>query len=467
VNPNNLDHKSCKLSEALELKTGDCIAFVGAGGKSALMLALADELATTDAKVAVTTTTKISIDEQPENGELILEKDAEDLLAKAQKAIAKGKIPVLGAGLNERGDRVLGLEPTMIDGLAGEFDYVLIEADGARRRSFKIPRAHEPPVSECVTKLCIIIGLDVIEKPVNEELFHNIDGMFALGVKPDENFSPQLCRQLMYQPDGYLRFKTENREIFLLLNKFDVYPDRDKIFELTDELFNDSINRIIVSSTNSQPFVKLIPNNSSQRITGIILAAGESKRFDGVKQLANLDGETMLGHVLTQAINSKLDNIILVLGYEKDNIIKELGELTSHEKVTVIENQNYKSGMSTSIQVGLTAAIDQADAIMIILADQPCVTTEFMDNLLDRYKYSNARLGIPIIVTSTSKRHGHPVIFSQQLFPELQSITGDHGAHDIVKKNLMYAKLLRLSDGKSQFQINNPNDLKEYLGDMK
>ena len=114
----------------------------------------------------------------------------------------------------------------------------------------------------------------------------------------------------------------------------------------------------------------------------------------------------------------------------------------------------------------MKALYDRADAIMFILGDQPKVTTELLDKLIDVYKYSNAQICLPMINASDGRCSGHPIIIGRKLYPGLMQISGDIGARDIVKKNIQYAKLVELEDDSSQFQINTQDDLRKYKGEI-
>ncbi|MCK5560719.1 MAG: nucleotidyltransferase family protein, partial [Thermoplasmata archaeon] len=162
----------------------------------------------------------------------------------------------------------------------------------------------------------------------------------------------------------------------------------------------------------------------------------------------------------------KLNEIILVLGYQKDKITRSIGNLVDKNKLRIVENSNYKQGMSSSLKVGLKAAIEktEVDAVMIILGDQPKVTTELINEIIDNYKLSNGSICVPMIETPLLTCPGHPVIISQRLYPEVMKIIGDKGAREVMKKNMSYAKVVMLSDDSSQFQINTEVDLNKYKG---
>lgn len=464
--------KNMSLGDALNAKQDDVIAFVGAGGKTALILKLANELFKSDYRVAITTTTKIGTIERPEQSELVVESDVNKLISKLHNIQSQKKIPVLASGLDEDNKRLLGISPTTAGRLAIDIDIdcLLIEADGARRKTFKIPMAHEPVVPNCVNKLCIVLGLDALGKRINSENFYNSEGMIDFGANFGEVLTPTRLRELLFQPSGYLRFAKDKRQIFVILNKLDKLDSSFNIHEIAYELFHPAIHRIIFSTTKTptSPPVKLIPTNSAHRITGIILAAGESKRFIGIKQCVDIGGKTLLSHVVTQALDSKLDEIILVLGFKIDKIIQSLGNLVNKNKLRIVKNPKYKQGMSTSLKAGLKAATEDADvdanAVMIILGDQPKITTEHINHIIDTYKPTTASLSVPMIDTPSKTRPGHPVIIGQRLYPELMKITGDKGAREVVKNNISYAKIVSISDSGTQFQINTEVDLKKYKG---
>ncbi len=459
------------LEGALDLHAGDCIAFVGAGGKTSLMLVLAEELHNMGFKVAVTTTTKMGTTELIKNSELIVQSgmDFGDIIAKLHDVLTANKIPTICSRIDVTNDRLIGIEPKTADRLTREVDYLLIEADGARRKPFKIPMPHEPVVPECVNKLCIVIGLDALDQQIDEEHFYNVDGMVNFGAARNEPLTPIKIRTLLFQPNGYIRFKTKarERELYLLLNKFDKLTDSNNFRTITDELFHNAIEGIILTSTKTYPTMKMLVDNNQQKIGGVILAAGRSTRFEGLKQNAEIGGKTLANHITNQALASNLDEVILVVGHRKDEVINGVTELLDNKKLILVTNEDYQSGMSTSLISGLKNVQDRSDATMFILGDQPKVTTELINKLITAYKHSNAKLCLPVLNTPTGPRNGNPVIISKPLYPELLQITGDIGAREVVKNNISYAKLIEFSDECSQFQINTRDDLMKYIGAKK
>ena len=158
-------------------------------------------------------------------------------------------------------------------------------------------------------------------------------------------------------------------------------------------------------------------------ITAIVLAAGQGKRFGGVKQLALVDGEPLLQHSLDNVLASSVADIVVVLGAHADAILKQI----QFGRARVVLNPQYDEGMSTSIHAGLGAAGD-AEAAMIVLADQPYVKTATLDILIETYRRTRAE----IVAPEYAGRRGNPVIVDRSLFAEMMNIRGDIGLRAII-----------------------------------
>jgi len=164
---------------------------------------------------------------------------------------------------------------------------------------------------------------------------------------------------------------------------------------------------------------------------GIILAAGESKRFGRPKQLLRLKGRYLIEWVLDAALESDLSRIILVLGYAHQEIRQALGEKLRHAKLQLEVNPHYQKGQSHSLQVGLSRIENTFPAVMFLLADQPLVDAATINCLLDKFWSADKDIGVP---TFHGKR-GNPSIFSQKFYKHIMEIKGDIGARQIIKSH--------------------------------
>jgi molybdenum cofactor cytidylyltransferase len=168
---------------------------------------------------------------------------------------------------------------------------------------------------------------------------------------------------------------------------------------------------------------------SGEKTAGIILAAGASVRMGSTKQLLPAGGGILIEHVLNAALESELDKVILVLGHQAEEIQSALKQILKHKKLQVTINSHYKKGISTSIRAGVskTKAFDHA---MILLGDMPYITSDLINLLLHRYLDSH----LPIGAVKVGSKRSHPVIFSRDLFAELDALRGDVGAKTLFKK---------------------------------
>lgn len=163
------------------------------------------------------------------------------------------------------------------------------------------------------------------------------------------------------------------------------------------------------------------------RVSGVILAAGRSSRLGRPKQLLDLAGEPLLRHTVRNALGSRLDEVVVVLGAkaaEIDGAVGYLGQRT-------VVNPSYELGQSTSMRLGLESISDGADAILFLLGDQPGVRPSLIDALIARFDDSRS----PIVQARYQGRPGNPVLIARSLAPELASVEGDEGARSIVARH--------------------------------
>lgn len=159
-------------------------------------------------------------------------------------------------------------------------------------------------------------------------------------------------------------------------------------------------------------------------IAALILAAGRSSRMGLPKQTLRIRGVPMLQVVIDTVNKTEVDRVIIVLGARKSEVEKEV-DFKGNE---VVVNSAYGSGMSTSIQAGLSE-VPNAEAALIILGDQPLVAPETIDALIRAYRLS----GLPIIVPVYQGRMGNPVLFDRRFFKEIMGVTGDVGAKAVMQ----------------------------------
>ena len=160
-------------------------------------------------------------------------------------------------------------------------------------------------------------------------------------------------------------------------------------------------------------------------ISAIILAAGESKRMGEPKQLMPFGQSTILEKAIDNLLSSAVNEIIVVLGYKAEEVLKTIA--TKPVKIAI--NPDYKQGMSTSIIAGLSLIARQAQAVMLALGDQPLVDSQTINQLIEEF-YNHDK---GIVVPTYHGKRGHPVIFAIKYKQKLLELTGDIGGREVIK----------------------------------
>lgn len=199
-------------------------------------------------------------------------------------------------------------------------------------------------------------------------------------------------------------------------------------------------------------------NGRGKSVAGILLAAGASTRMGKPKQLLPIDGETLLDRMLDQALRSDLDEVVLILGHQAEEIRAVLGKALRHPKLKVIENHQYRKGISSSIIAGLLQVEESYDNVMILLGDMPHIDSELINLLLRQFLDSR----MPIGAIKIKARRSHPVIFSRKLYHELRKLRGDVGARALFRKYSDRVCLVEPEEFYDHRDIDTPKDYFEF-----
>lgn len=172
-----------------------------------------------------------------------------------------------------------------------------------------------------------------------------------------------------------------------------------------------------------------------------VLAAGLSARYGrGNKLLHRWYGKPLLRHTLDNACNSRAAQIILITGYQADELDAALPEPTdTHPPVLPVHNPNFAAGIGSSIAVaGRWVMNHRPDHAMLILpADMPLVPGTFIDRVIDAVADPRHpdRLVVPQYQDPGGNRSGHPVGFGPHWLAQLAALEGDTGARRIWQKH--------------------------------
>ncbi len=193
----------------------------------------------------------------------------------------------------------------------------------------------------------------------------------------------------------------------------------------------------------------------------IILAAGTSSRMSSGrhKLLLPLHGRPVLAHVIDATIASQARPILIVLGHQIDQVRLQIKPYTTHPDITLVENADYLQGMSTSLRIGVQTLLSygyrkystsfQVDSALIMLGDQPMVTSQVIDSLIRAYRTTDNSIVAPLY----NGKRGSPVLFNNRLFPELIEVTGDEGGRTVLERHRQEVELVEMGDAMTNYDV--------------
>jgi molybdenum cofactor cytidylyltransferase len=188
----------------------------------------------------------------------------------------------------------------------------------------------------------------------------------------------------------------------------------------------------------------------SNRVAALVLAAGASSRMGRPKQLLDWGGQPLVRVTAEVALAAKLNPLLVVVGGAQAHVAEALAGLP----LRIIANPDYTAGQSTSLHAGITALGQDADAVVVLLGDQPFVTAAIVERLVAEWHASGALIVAP---TYASQR-GNPVLFARAVFPELLTVQGDQGARAVLTADRARVRLVAFDDPRPLADIDTPED---------
>ena len=185
--------------------------------------------------------------------------------------------------------------------------------------------------------------------------------------------------------------------------------------------------------------------------TGLVLAAGSSRRMGSPKQLLMVRGKPLLELVIGQVNASNLDEVVVVLGAAAEEIQSrvDLG------RARVLVNPEHSAGMASSLKAGVASLGPDVDRAIVILGDQPDVDSKLLNRLLDLQESS----GLPAAALDFNGLLHPPVVLKRELWADLMSLEGDVGCRAVIRaRPELVAKLPVETDLTHPIDIDTPED---------
>jgi len=159
-------------------------------------------------------------------------------------------------------------------------------------------------------------------------------------------------------------------------------------------------------------------------IWAIILAAGESKRMGKPKLLLPFGEKTLIETVIDNVIKSKAEKILAVLGSDWEKIEKKIKNFP----LKIVVNPYFPRGMLSSVQWGFQALPKNTQAVLVVLGDQPAVSSAIINKIIDAFKRIKKGIVLPVY----KNNRGHPVLIDMKYRDEVENLSPDVGFRDLV-----------------------------------
>jgi len=169
-----------------------------------------------------------------------------------------------------------------------------------------------------------------------------------------------------------------------------------------------------------------MPHDRSNRtVAALVLAAGSARRFGASKLLAGIDGIPLVRHSVRAAEAACDGRSLLVAGHDWRRVTKA----AAPQRGFFVLNENHAGGMGTSLALGVRTLARRADAVVLLLADQPLVTAEHVRVLIARWTGETSH----IVASAYSGTAGPPILFPSGCFADLARLHGDAGAKVLLR----------------------------------
>jgi molybdenum cofactor cytidylyltransferase len=150
------------------------------------------------------------------------------------------------------------------------------------------------------------------------------------------------------------------------------------------------------------------------RVGAVVLVAGEGSRLGGVpKCMLRLQGVPLINRHLIALSGGGIDEVVVVTGFH----YAEIEPAVEAFPVTIVRNPNPEAGQQSSVRLGLEALGPRFDVILIVLADQPLLSSAEFTELISAFKKRPS--GTAILYPEVKGQRGNPVIFSGEVIADL------------------------------------------------
>jgi molybdenum cofactor cytidylyltransferase len=192
-------------------------------------------------------------------------------------------------------------------------------------------------------------------------------------------------------------------------------------------------------------------NSPNSAIHACVLAAGSAERFGATKLVQLLHGKPLVLHALEAAQQAFPGRVALVVGHDSDAVVAAADGTYD----SLVFNPDYRSGIGTSIAAGVGACSEGADAVVILLADQPLINSAHLFELARHWSGASNE----IVASTFAAVLGPPILFPTNAFAALMKMRGDEGAKMLLQDRAFELRSISIPEAGSD--VDTPADLQE------
>ena len=232
------------------------------------------------------------------------------------------------------------------------------------------------------------------------------------------------------------------------LNIYDFDHPQNFIIPTINKLPEELMKNYITSSGHDE-------NGKEARIAAIVLAAGVGTRCGRNKLLTDINGEPLFIKALEAAVKSKASPVFLITGYQAELMEEYLDKVD----VNVLYNSGFRSGIKTSISMGIKSVPSFCEGAILIPADMPNITVEHINNMIKNFKKGK---GKQVIMSMYEGKKLNPIIWSKELYDFADIVPENADLRPVFVEFADYTKTIEIKDKKEALDITYPLDLEEY-----
>lgn len=212
-----------------------------------------------------------------------------------------------------------------------------------------------------------------------------------------------------------------------------------------DKMFDETGGLELIKATSDK--------GKNAKVAAVVLAAGVSRRAGRNKLLYEIDEAPLFLKAVHAAVFSEASPVFVIVG----DHASEFEEAMSDIDVNIIYNPAYRQGIKTSINLGLKSVPNFCDGALLLPADMPNVTPDFINKMIKSF---DAKSEKQVVTAQLKGAKSNPVIWSKSLFGVADLVPENANLRPVLVEHSDYTKTIK-GDENILLDVNYPNDLQQ------